>query len=755
MIKSHVSFTRESIGSIAMLFGLIICVLVFVVLASKFSYFISIATMCFAISLILIQYFDMEYRWAIGIALFLLTTCPFLLIGKLENIAEIYANYTYGYLVFGLIFVLFDKLREKAKQTGRFAIYRKLMFSLIFVVVLLFNYLIFYQVFTSYRYIQPFRIYTELMKPKVYKWLKSQPGYFAVVEYPLLDEKGGVPQNYMEFQKIYGNRFFNILLENEENLMQKFLDLGSPDVARILGNLGVKYIIVNKNKPGFSFPQEAMERASWLALSYSDHDVEVFNIQSNWINPPVYKVSDVVYVSSVRALPILEALESKNISGGVNQSMFYHIGTGSFNNNAQIMNLASQIVVSIDTSADTADDAGRKYRVCYAGTASIPSIMVTKETYHFPIYMFNAGSKTWPQKSEGNNVNISYHWLNAQNGEVVLYDGVRTRFAYTVLPGELVQVEVEIKTPSVPGNYILQIDLVKEQEFWFSQKGMDPLSKEVKVVAQGQAEGTDLYETDWSEAPNKILRQIFTERPELVGENFPVSFSFYIPEAGEYTFYALKQSLPATIGTKYRLDDSEWLVSGVELVDSTMQPDPQDEENRAEYLLRLFEMKLDKGVHRLTLYDNSIFLNENRQKDCEVIVAHYLKQGTTFRVNKNPGKNEIFVERINPDQYRISIDSSEPMFLAVNEILFPANEALYEDGQKIELFQSDGYNLLRLDRIGKYDIVIRVPQQQSEKPDSNIYIFWAISIVSLGFVILPWIKHRYYGGHHAKPDNSK
>jgi hypothetical protein len=83
-------------------------------------------------------------------------------------------------------------------------------------------------------------------------------------------------------------------------------------------------------------------------------------------------------------------------------------------------------------------------------------------------------------------VTLSYHWLDAGTGAVVVRDGLRT-----ILPGDLytggrVQVRAEVRAPSRPGHYTLWWDLVHEHTTWFSERG-DPGLREPVVVEGGVA----------------------------------------------------------------------------------------------------------------------------------------------------------------------------------------------------------------------------------------------------------------------------
>src|SRR4030042_5359049 len=77
------------------------------------------------------QYFDFEYKLLIGFALFLLIICLFLLIFKLDTLAEYFANYVYGFLVLGIIGYFFDNLREKLKSKGTLKIFKIVFLSIL------------------------------------------------------------------------------------------------------------------------------------------------------------------------------------------------------------------------------------------------------------------------------------------------------------------------------------------------------------------------------------------------------------------------------------------------------------------------------------------------------------------------------------------------------------------------------------------------------------------------------------------------
>ena len=94
----------------------------------------------------------------------------------------------------------------------------------------------------------------------------------------------------------------------------------------------------------------------------------------------------------------------------------------------------------------------------------------------------NGGAATWRSRgAEG--LQLSYHWLDAQ-GRSVLREGARSLFATPVEPGKGAGATMKIQTPAEPGDYLLELDLVREQVSWFSDR--NPASTRrvpVKIVA--------------------------------------------------------------------------------------------------------------------------------------------------------------------------------------------------------------------------------------------------------------------------------
>ncbi len=70
------------------------------------------------------------------------------------------------------------------------------------------------------------------------------------------------------------------------------------------------------------------------------------------------------------------------------------------------------------------------------------------------------------------------HWI--LNG--VGSEDSRAVMSRDLAPNEEIEMTMAVKAPSIPGNYILEIDMVHEGVTWFKEKGATPLSLPVRVL---------------------------------------------------------------------------------------------------------------------------------------------------------------------------------------------------------------------------------------------------------------------------------
>ncbi len=80
------------------------------------------------------------------------------------------------------------------------------------------------------------------------------------------------------------------------------------------------------------------------------------------------------------------------------------------------------------------------------------------------VRLTNAGLHPWSSRTQPPAF-LSYHWL-LPSGVSVIYEGRRTAFAIDVEPGRSISIPLEIETPCLPGDYILQVAIVHEGIAW-------------------------------------------------------------------------------------------------------------------------------------------------------------------------------------------------------------------------------------------------------------------------------------------------
>jgi hypothetical protein len=109
-----------------------------------------------------------------------------------------------------------------------------------------------------------------------------------------------------------------------------------------------------------------------------------------------------------------------------------------------------------------------------------PSEMHSGEKLDIRFKVKNLGSVTWPAvgtKDFRYQINMGNHWI---------LDGVASEDSRAVMSGDLppgaeTDITLAVKAPAVPGDYILEIDMVHEGVTWFKERGAEPLALRVRV----------------------------------------------------------------------------------------------------------------------------------------------------------------------------------------------------------------------------------------------------------------------------------
>lgn len=110
----------------------------------------------------------------------------------------------------------------------------------------------------------------------------------------------------------------------------------------------------------------------------------------------------------------------------------------------------------------------------------IEASIETATTQTVDLEMRNRGDVTWSSEL---GFAVAYHWLGA-DGEVVVWDGVRSPLIEPLGPGDSRVVEATLRSPDRAGEYLLQWDVVQEGRLWVSEVDPSPVAlKPVTVVA--------------------------------------------------------------------------------------------------------------------------------------------------------------------------------------------------------------------------------------------------------------------------------
>jgi len=117
------------------------------------------------------------------------------------------------------------------------------------------------------------------------------------------------------------------------------------------------------------------------------------------------------------------------------------------------------------------------------------SILESNKKYKIPITIQNVGDVKWIGTESDNPVNLSYIWKNIETDEIIKFEE-RTTIPKSIDPKEKISLEMKLTTPKTIGKFLLEIDLLKENEFWFSDVGSIPktFSVEIKKKQQFQSD---------------------------------------------------------------------------------------------------------------------------------------------------------------------------------------------------------------------------------------------------------------------------
>ncbi|MFN2520943.1 MAG: N-acetylmuramoyl-L-alanine amidase [Candidatus Limnocylindria bacterium] len=103
---------------------------------------------------------------------------------------------------------------------------------------------------------------------------------------------------------------------------------------------------------------------------------------------------------------------------------------------------------------------------------NVPRDWTAGQTRTVTVTVTNDGGRTWPAGGT-NPVRLGYSWTSTATGNVFTSSD-RANLSSDVAPGGTATLSIAVTAPAYPTTYTMTLDLVKEGEFWFADKGVAP-----------------------------------------------------------------------------------------------------------------------------------------------------------------------------------------------------------------------------------------------------------------------------------------
>ncbi len=125
----------------------------------------------------------------------------------------------------------------------------------------------------------------------------------------------------------------------------------------------------------------------------------------------------------------------------------------------------------------------------------------TGRAHRVPVGINNTGRLTWDSSADPAFA-LSYHWLRADTGAVVVFEGQRTAFPRPVRPQSRVALDADVIAPAEPGSYTLVWDVVHETRAWLSTEGV--ATAQTHATVSGPPSG--VVKTEMVRLPTATMR---------------------------------------------------------------------------------------------------------------------------------------------------------------------------------------------------------------------------------------------------------
>jgi 4-amino-4-deoxy-L-arabinose transferase-like glycosyltransferase len=115
--------------------------------------------------------------------------------------------------------------------------------------------------------------------------------------------------------------------------------------------------------------------------------------------------------------------------------------------------------------------------------SNAPTTAPAGEKLSIRVLVKNLSDATWFARERGAaplQLSVGNHWLD-QAGREVLHDDGRAALPENLPPGERLELELVVNTPRVPGNYVLEVDMLQEGVAWFGPQGSSTLKLPIRI----------------------------------------------------------------------------------------------------------------------------------------------------------------------------------------------------------------------------------------------------------------------------------
>ena len=178
------------------------------------------------------------------------------------------------------------------------------------------------------------------------------------------------------------------------------------------------------------------------------------------------------------------------------------------------------------------------------GSGITENAMYAGTSYRIEPEVTNKSSMVWP----AGKVKAGYWWINIDSGAIAISDQQAGILETDIAPGQTVRFNADLRTPSLPGRYILKQDMVGKGS-WFSTLGAPTNSTYVEIMPDFGASYKILedYEPVYVSTPKIINVNITNTSRMMWPQNGLVQLSYTFDDKGAHDGYTQRIRMPQDV----------------------------------------------------------------------------------------------------------------------------------------------------------------------------------------------------------------